>query len=52
LGNILEDLGRENVFLLPFGHILWQIGTLCGHVVYIFPLFGMLYQENSGNPDW
>jgi hypothetical protein len=26
-------------------HILWSIW-------YIFPSFGMLRQEKSGNPDW
>jgi hypothetical protein len=36
--------------------ILWAFGTFCGHLVcfmltwYIFPLFGMLYQEKSDNP--
>jgi hypothetical protein len=38
-------------------HILRLFGIFCGHwvyfmvVLYIFPRFGMLYQEKSGNPD-
>jgi hypothetical protein len=44
-------------------YILWPFGIFCGHLVhfvviwyilrsfwYIFPRFGMLYQEKSGNP--
>jgi hypothetical protein len=37
--------------------ILRPFGTFSGHIVhflafwYIFPHFGMLYQEKSGNPD-
>jgi hypothetical protein len=40
--------------------VIWSIlrpfGIFCGHLVYfiviwyIFPRFGMLYQEKSGNP--
>jgi hypothetical protein len=45
-------------------YILWTFGLICGHlkyfyghvvylviIWYIFPRFGMLYQEKSGNPD-
>jgi hypothetical protein len=50
--------GRCWYILWAFGlRILRPIGLLCGHLVYfmalgyIFPGFGMLYQEKSGNPD-
>jgi hypothetical protein len=53
-------------FWYIFGHvayftanlcILWSFGIFCGRLVYfvvvwyIFPRFGLLYQEKSGNPD-
>jgi hypothetical protein len=37
-------------------YILWPFGIFCGHLVYvmviwnIFPHFGILYLEKSGNP--
>jgi hypothetical protein len=43
-------------------YILWQFGIFYGHLVcfsnlvyfmviwYIFPIFGMMYKETSGNP--
>jgi hypothetical protein len=37
--------------------ILWLFGIFCGRLVYfvviwyIFPPFGMLHQDKSGNPD-
>jgi hypothetical protein len=40
-------------------YILWQLGILDSHLVhlrpfvviwYIFPRFGMFYQDESGNP--
>jgi hypothetical protein len=31
-------------------HILWSFGLFYGHLVY-FSRFGMLQQENSGNPE-
>jgi hypothetical protein len=39
----------------PFG-LLWQFYIFCGHLVhyivlwYIFPRFGVLHQDKSGNP--
>jgi hypothetical protein len=30
-------------------YILWLFGTFCCHFVYV-PRFGMLHQEQSGNP--
>jgi hypothetical protein len=39
------------------GNILRLFDIFCGHLVYfvaiwyIFPCFGMFYQEKSGNPD-
>jgi hypothetical protein len=49
---ILEGLGMEN-----FGiHILWPSDVFYIHFVYfvviwfISPLFGILYQDKSGNP--
>jgi hypothetical protein len=58
LGKFLKVLqGKMLVFLLPFClHILRPNGTFCGHLVhfvviwYIFPSFGTLYREKSGNP--
>jgi hypothetical protein len=58
LGKFFEDLEIEDVIhfmancsiLLPLGNILWKFGTFYGHLEY-FSRFGMLYQENSGNPD-
>jgi hypothetical protein len=35
--------------LWPFEVILWSFGIFCGHL-YIFPRFGTLSQEKSGNP--
>jgi hypothetical protein len=38
-------------------YILWLFGIFYGHLVYfmviwyIFPRFGKLHQEKSGNPD-
>jgi hypothetical protein len=37
--------------LLPFGIFLWPVGNL-GVSWYIFPRFGILYHEKSGNVDW
>jgi hypothetical protein len=31
-------------------YFLRLIGKFCGHLVYIFSRFGILYQEKSGNP--
>jgi hypothetical protein len=45
------------VYLYIFLYILWPSGIFCGHLVYFmiikytFFLFGVLYQEKSGNPD-
>jgi hypothetical protein len=53
----MEDVGICILwpFSLSYGHLayLTAIWYVCGHVVYcmvIFPLFGMLHQEKSGNP--
>jgi hypothetical protein len=37
------------VYFAAKWHILWPIGTFCGHLVY-FSRFGMLTREKSGNP--
>jgi hypothetical protein len=37
------------IFLQPFGIFLWPFGTLVV-IWYIFPRFGKLCQEKSGNP--
>jgi hypothetical protein len=60
-GPILEGLASCNG---SYRCILWQFGILYGYLVYfvaiwyilwlfgiLFPLFGMLSQEKSGNPD-
>jgi hypothetical protein len=45
-----------SVYLTAILSISWPFGIFCGHLVYlvaiwyIFPRFGMLYQETSGNP--
>jgi hypothetical protein len=31
-------------------YILWPFGIFYSHLWYIFPYFGMLHQEKSGNP--
>jgi hypothetical protein len=50
--------------LWPFWYISWQFGIFCAYIFgifcgllvyfmfnwYIFPRFGLLYQEKSGNP--
>jgi hypothetical protein len=33
-----------------YGYFCNVLYVFWGHLVYIFPLFGMLYQEKSGNP--
>jgi hypothetical protein len=54
---IFEGLPMENVgIFMSFGSISRPFGIFCGHLVYlkviwyIFPRFGMLHQEKSGNP--
>jgi hypothetical protein len=56
-GKILEVLAMEDVGIL-YGHlvhfkvfcyILWTLGIVRGNFVY-FSLFGILYEEKSGNP--
>jgi hypothetical protein len=43
-------------FMAKTSIYIWPFGTFCGHLVYfmvilyIFPNFGMLYHEYSGNP--
>jgi hypothetical protein len=54
---ILEGLRLEKVEICfwPFGIFyrrlgyLWPVGSLCLHLVH-FPVFGIMYQEKSGNP--
>jgi hypothetical protein len=44
------------VYFTALENILWPFGIFCGHLVYfvviwcIFPRFGILYKEKSGNP--
>jgi hypothetical protein len=40
------------VYFTAIGNILWSFGICTYFVViwYIFPLFGILNQEKSGNP--
>jgi hypothetical protein len=62
----MKDVGKFCSHLVHFSaisYILCPFGIFCGHLVhfvviwyilrsfwYIFPRFGMLYQEKSGNP--
>jgi hypothetical protein len=52
----MEDVGIHTYFM-AISYILHPFGIFCDHLVYfmviylvIFPRFGMLYQEKSGNP--
>jgi hypothetical protein len=57
LGKFLEGLEKKKVGIL-FGHMkfimdIWYISLLFGNLVaigYIFPHFGTLRQDKSGNP--
>jgi hypothetical protein len=55
--NFWRVLCKILVHLMIFWTILWPLAIFYGHLVYfvviwyIFPRFGILYQENSGNPD-
>jgi hypothetical protein len=57
-GFIGEGLAMENLgifydhldYFRAIGNILWPFGIFCGNW-YIFPRFGILDQEKSGNPD-
>jgi hypothetical protein len=46
-----------SVYFIAFRSILRLFGIFCGHLVYfmfiwyIYPRFGILCQEKSGNPD-
>jgi hypothetical protein len=43
--------GSFGTFRGPFGTFCGHlVGTFCGHLVHIFPRFGMLYRQKSGNP--
>jgi hypothetical protein len=48
----MEDVG----ILIPFLFTFWPNNIFNGHLIhfvvmwYIFPRFGMLYREKSGNP--
>jgi hypothetical protein len=43
------------VYLMAIWYILWPVGIFAGYLVYflviwnIYPRFGILYQEKSGN---
>jgi hypothetical protein len=57
-GSFLRDLQwKMLVIFLAIWSILWPFGIFCGHLLnvvvmwYIFPRFGMLYKEKSGNLD-
>jgi hypothetical protein len=53
----MEGLGMENValysghfeYFMTIGYIYWAFGNFVV-IWYIFPRFGILYQEKSGNP--
>jgi hypothetical protein len=53
----LEGLAKDDVgnfrghlvYFTAIGYILWAFGNLLV-IWYIFPHFGVLYQEKSGNP--
>jgi hypothetical protein len=48
----MEDVGivyGHLVHFMVFCYILWIFGIVRGYLVY-FSLFGILYQEKSGNP--
>jgi hypothetical protein len=53
----MEDVGIENVviysghleYFTTNGYITWAFGCFV-LIWYIFPRFGILYQEKSGNP--
>jgi hypothetical protein len=53
----LEGLGLYNVgifnghsdYLTTIWYVSWPFCTCCGNLV-LFPRFGILYQEKSGNP--
>jgi hypothetical protein len=57
LGKILEGLAMKDdgifygrfVHFTVFCHILWTFGIVVV-IGYIFPRFGIFYQEKSGNP--
>jgi hypothetical protein len=38
------------VYLTSIGNILWPIGIFCGNFAIFFHRFGILDQEESGNP--
>jgi hypothetical protein len=38
-------------FFTAIWYILWPFGNVVA-IWYIFPRFGILCQEKSGNPDW
>jgi hypothetical protein len=39
------------VYFISLWYILRPLGIFSGYLLYFYH-FGMLYQENSGNPDW
>jgi hypothetical protein len=48
----MENIGifyYHLVYFTAIGNILWPFGIF-GVIWYIFPRFGILYQEISGNP--
>jgi hypothetical protein len=57
LGKFWRALQWNMLVYLMASLYFYQICIVCGHLVdymvvwYIFPRFGMMYQEKSGNPD-
>jgi hypothetical protein len=48
----MEDVGifyGHLVYFVVMWYILLSLGKFCGYLVYFF-LFGIFYQEKSGNP--
>jgi hypothetical protein len=48
----MKDVGKffgNLVYFTAISYILWSFCIFCGHFG-IFPHFGMLYEEKSGNP--
>jgi hypothetical protein len=41
----------QMAYFMAIWYILWTFGIFSGYLVY-FPRFGMLYLENSGNPEF
>jgi hypothetical protein len=51
LWEILVYFYDHLVYFTAIGNIFWPFGIYCGiYIWYIFPRFGIFYQEKSGNP--